>query len=144
MSQSSSVSSSSSAQPSVLPAWAAVADATAVALLIVAAIVAEWGGFRVWIDGTRIALTSPYRVIATAVLLLAVRHFIVRHPAIHIDFPQRLRRALRTASARAALVAVGGTRPAILFVAYFALASFGYVHEQPPVRFSEDELVNLQ
>ena len=144
MSQSSSVSSSPSTQSSVLPGWAAAADATAVALLVVAAIVAEWGGFRVWIDGTRVALTSPYRVIAASGLLLAVRHLIVRHPAIHVDFPQRLRRAMRTASARAALVAVVGTRPAILFVAYFALASFGYVHEQPPVRFSEDELVNLQ
>lgn len=127
-----------------LPRWAVTADAIVVALLAVAAIVAEWGGFRIWVGGTRIALTSPVRVLVVAVLVAGVRHALVRRPALHVDVPRRLRRGLSTPPARAALLGVLGTRPAILFVAYFAMQAFGYLHEQPPVRFSESEVINLQ
>ena len=137
-------SSPASAQSTVLPRWAAAADAIALALLVVAAIVAEWGGFRTWIGGYRVALTSPVRIVLAALVVGVARHVFVRTPAMHIDLPRRVRAGLASASARAALAGVFGTRPAILFVGYFALAAFGYVHEQPPVRFSEDELINLQ
>lgn len=128
----------------LMPRWVVVADAATLALLVVAAIVFEWGGFRAWIGGYRIALTSPIRIVLAAVALAVVRHVIVRTPAIHVDLPRRVRIAITSSSSRAALAGVFGTRPAILFVGYFALAAFGYVHEQPPVRFSEDELINLQ
>ena len=144
MSVPSAASSPASTESTALPRWAATADAVAVALLVVTAIVAEWGGFRTWIGGYRIALTSPIRLLVATLIVVVVRHAFIRTPAIHVDLPQRVRRGLASASARAALAGVFGTRPAILFVAYFALAAFGYVHEQPPVRFSEDELVNLQ
>src|SRR5581483_11281661 len=50
----------------------------------------------------------------------------------------------RLPQTRAAFVGLWGTRPAILAAGYFALAAFGYVHERPPVRFSDDEIVNFQ
>ena len=126
------------------PTWVTVADSVVVALVLVAAIVAEWGGFRTSIGSTRIAVTSPLRVLVVALVVFLVRHARVRQPAIHQVFPARVRQALSASSSRAALVAVLGTRPAILFVAFFAMQAFGYLREQPPVRFSENEVINLQ
>jgi len=128
----------------VVPAWVTTVDSVVLALVLIAIVVAEWGGFRTSIGNTRIAVTSPLRVLAVAVVLFVIRHAVMRTPAIHQVFPARLRRGLTAASSRAALVAVLGTRPAILFVAFFALQAFGYLHEQPPVRFSESEVINLQ
>ncbi|MFN7982891.1 MAG: mannosyltransferase family protein [Vicinamibacterales bacterium] len=135
---------STSSSSAVVPAWVTTADSIVVALLLVAVIVAEWGGFRTAFWSVRVAVTSPWRVLAVALVALGIRHALFRQPAIHQSFPTGLRRALSTASARASLIAVLGTRPAILFVAFFALQAFGYFHEQPPVRFSEDEVINLQ
>jgi hypothetical protein len=133
------------ADPSArLPWWARAADVLAVALLALSLIVAGWGGFRERIWDFRIALTSPYRLLLGALVVLLVRHVFAPAPRIYADLPRRLRRGVSTAPARSAIVAVVGTRPAILFVGYFALAAFGYVHERPPVRFSENEVVNLQ
>jgi len=127
-----------------LPAWARAADVLTVTLVVVALIVAEWGGFRARLGDFRIALTSPYRLLLGAIVAAIVRHLFAPAPPVYIDLPQRMLRGLRTSPARAALIGVLGTRPAIIFVGYFALAAFGYVHERPPVRFSEDEVVNLQ
>ncbi len=144
-----SVSHSPSAPPSpdayiAPPRWARAADTVCALLVVLALIVAEWGGFRERIGSVRIALTSPWRLIAAAILIGAVRHWLVRQPPMHVDLPRRLLRAARTTHARAAFVAVAGTRPAILIVGYFALAAFGYVNERPPVRFSDNEIINLQ
>jgi hypothetical protein len=124
--------------------WARAADVLAVTLIALSIIVAEWGGFRARFGDVRVALTSPYRLLAAALVVLIARHMARPTPRIWIDFPRRVVSALRTAPARAACLGVFGTRPAILFVGYFALAVFGYVHERPPVRFSDDEIINLQ
>ena len=91
----------------------------------------------------RIAVTSPWGLWVGAAGVALLRHALERRePA-----PLRWRRAIgrgRPAAVNAALVGVLGTRPAILFVGYFALAAFGYIHDRPPVRFSENEIINLQ
>jgi hypothetical protein len=120
------------------------ADAVVVALIVIAVIVAEWGGFRTWIGGMRVALTSPYRILAVALAVLVMRHALVRTPPIYVDIPRRIRRGAESVSARTAFAAVVGTRPAILFVGYLAVVMIGYRTEQPPLRFSDNELVNLQ
>lgn len=127
-----------------LPGWARAADVVCAILVPLSLVVGEWGGFRERIGSVRVAITSPYRLLILAVVVGAVRHWLAPRPPIYVDLPRRAARAVRTAHARAALVAALGTRPAILIVGYFALAAFGYVNERPPVRFADNEIINLQ
>jgi hypothetical protein len=124
--------------------WARLADVLTAGLFVLALVVFEWGGFRVRFGDTRLALTSSWRLLIAGALLSVVRHYFVRSPAVYVDLPLRISSGLRLPQSRAALVAVLGTRPAIIAAGYFALAAFGYVHERPPVRFSDDEIVNFQ
>jgi hypothetical protein len=124
--------------------WARLADVLALAAFALAFVVFEWGGFRVRFGETRLALTSSWRLLVGGVVLLVARYWFVREPRTYIDLPRRIWRGLRLTPSRASLVALLGTRPAIIAAGYFALAAFGYVHERPPVRFSDDEIVNFQ
>ncbi len=132
-----------SPDPTVLPRWARAADAITLLLIAAGVIVAIGGGFRERFGGVRIAVTSPWGLWVGAAGVALLRHALERRePA-----PLRWRRAIgrgRPAAVNAALVGVLGTRPAILFVGYFALVAFGYIHDRPPVRFSENEIINLQ
>jgi len=128
----------------VLPRWARVVDASCLFLLLLAIVVAEWGGFRERVGGIRIALTSPWRLLIAAVLLSVVRHVVAPRPAIWADLPKRVLTLLRARPARAAGSALIGTRPAILFVGYLAVVMIGYNHGRPPLRLSENEVANLQ
>ena len=128
----------------VLPRWARAVDAACLLLLLLAVVVAEWGGFRERVAGIRIALTSPYRLLIAAIVLSAVRHFLAPRPPVWADLPNRLLLLLRARPARAAGSALVGTRPAILFVGYLAVVMIGYNHGRPPLRLSENEVANLQ
>jgi hypothetical protein len=130
--------------PPVLPRWARAADLVCLALLALAIVVAEWGGFRERVAGVRIALTSPWRLVGLAALVTAVRHAIVSRPPIYADLPRRARTAWGRPSARAAWGALVATRPIILFVGYLAVVMVGYNHGRPPLRLSENEVANLQ
>jgi hypothetical protein len=131
-------------QSHVPPRWARAIDLACLVLLVLAVVVAEWGGFRERVGGIRLALTSPYRIAIVALMLAAVRHAVAPRPPIYADLPARVRRTLRSTPARAATSALLGTRPAILFVGYMAVVMFGYSHGQPPFRLSDNEVANLQ
>ena len=127
------------------PRWAQSLDLLCVVLLAVAAVVAGWGGFRERVNGVRVALTSPYRLLIAAAVLAAVRHAIVPRPAIVQDLPRRIRAAWRSPASAIARLAFIGTRPAILLVGYFAVITLGYSNNgRPPLRFAENEFLNLQ
>jgi hypothetical protein len=128
----------------VPPRWARAVDIVCLLLLVLAVIVAEWGGFRERIAGIRIALTSPYRLMIIAAVLTAVRHAIAPRPPIYADLSTRALAWLRAPAARAAWSPFIGTRPAILFVGYMAVVMLGYNHGRPPLRLSENEVANLQ
>ncbi|MGC4084852.1 MAG: mannosyltransferase family protein [Vicinamibacterales bacterium] len=115
------------------------------AILILAGVVAMWGGFRMRLGGVRLALTSPYRIVAVAILLAIVRHVVVRRPPIWADLPGRVKSSLNTPAARTAFGAVLGTRPVILFVGYMAVIVFGFgAGGRAPYRLADNEAANLQ
>ena len=111
---------------------------------MVSVIIAMSGGFRVRLGDTRIALTSPYRLLVWAVVLGVIRHVLSPNVPVYRDLPARLLRAWRTRPARAAAGAFLGTRPAILFVGYLAVFMFGYREGGAPWKIAENEFVNLQ
>ena len=111
---------------------------------MVSVIIAMSGGFRVRLGDTRIALTSPYRLLVWALLFGAVRQVLSPQAPIYRDLPARLMRMWRTRPARVATGAFLGTRPAILFVGYLAVFMFGYREGGAPWKIAENEFVNLQ
>jgi hypothetical protein len=127
-----------------LPRWARVADLLCVLLVVLAAIVAVSGGFRVHPLGVRIALTSPERPLVLAALIGVARHLVVRQPPIYRDLSAALAAAWRTAPVREATTALVGTRLSVLFVGYMAVFLFGYANGQAPFRVSPNEFLNLQ
>ena len=133
-----------SSSSDVLPRWARVFDAVCVALFVLAAIVSVSGGFRERFGDVRFALTSPWRIAAVGVLLGALRHWRVPSPAAWADLPSRLLTWIRSDAVAVAGRAFAGTRPVILFVGLMAVVMFGYKDNRPPMRFSENEVINLQ
>jgi hypothetical protein len=114
-----------------------------VALLLLSASVAVSGGFRVWVAGSRISVTSPERLLIAALLLTGLRHWYVRRPAL----PARLVRGARRGLASEALhavwpVAIAG-RAAVAAVGLLAVFIIGYPIGEPRFRVSPNELVNL-
>jgi hypothetical protein len=60
-----------------------VADVLFVCLVALALYVAIDGGFILWPDTIRLSVKSPWRVIAWAIGVLALRHAVVRRPPLH-------------------------------------------------------------
>ncbi len=131
------------AHSSSLPRWARVVDLLCFTILIVAAIVAVSGGFRLRIGTVRLALTSPLRLLLWAAVLGAVRHALVREPSA-FRFLWSLAARLNTAPLGAAAIVALGTRPVIFFVGYVSIYAFGFATgPRPPVRFFDNELLNM-
>jgi hypothetical protein len=127
----------------VSPALVWTGDALTLALLLLAGSVAISGGFRVWVGGWRVSVTSPERVLLAALLLTSLRHWFVRRPAL----PERLVEAARHAHGSEAVRAVWpvaiGSRAAVAVVGLLAVFLVGYPQGAPPFRVSKNELINL-
>ncbi len=113
-------------------------------LVITAVIVAAFGGFRLRLGSVRFALTSPYRLLLWAAVAAVVRHFTAPGAPIYRDLPSRLRVWWSAEPVRSARVVFVGTRPAILLAGYLAVFMIGYPRAEPPIRWFENEFLNLQ
>jgi hypothetical protein len=138
------ISQSSSPESIALPRWARLLDFLCLLIALVALIVAMSGGFRVRLGSLRIALTSPYRLLAAAVLMSIGRHLAFRGRPIYRDLPARVMTSWKTPDVSMAASALVGTRLAILFVGYLAVFMFGYRVGGAPWKIVENEFVNLQ
>lgn len=126
------------------PAWARLADALAILLLLLAGVVFAFGGYRERVFGLRIAITSPFRMLAWSAALVLVRHYMAPRRPLWADLVPRVRAALTTQEWRTALLASVATRPAILMVGYLAVFLVGFPPRQPAWRVSDNEFLNLQ
>jgi len=127
------------------PRWARFVDLLCLILLLVAVLVAAFGGFRMRMGSIRISLTTPERVVLLAFILGVIRHAIARQAPIYRDIPSRLMTAWRKPDVKVATTALVSTRAAVLFVGYMAVFLFGYSNDgRPPFRADENEALNLQ
>lgn len=127
-----------------LPAWARVTDVTAVLLLLLAASVFVFGGFRVSLPFTRLSVTDWLRPVVGALALVAARHYFVRTPS----FAQRVRagagRWWRSTDTRAVLPIVLGTRLGVLAVGFLAMVMIGYpAGFRPPIEIYQNDFLDL-
>jgi hypothetical protein len=127
----------------VLPRWAQAADVIAIVLAIAGFTVSVTGGFRLRLGEWRVALTTMSRPLLMAVLIVGVRHLLVREHPIYAHAVSLVREWRRSMALRAAASVFAGSRPAILFVGLLAVLTFGYPPGAPPWRDYDNELLNL-
>src|SRR6266508_6840227 len=109
-----------------LPAWARAADFATAGLALVAVTVAASGGFRTNIQGVRVALTTPYRVLAWAIGITVLRHAFTREHSMYRHLVERAAAWRNSIALRNALVVAIATRPVVWFVGYLAVIMFGF------------------
>jgi hypothetical protein len=129
--------------PSNLPWWARAADAATFLLVLLAIVLAWGGGFRTHLFGMRLAVTSPLRTLAFALLVGVLRHAVRPRPSVFRHVTAQLTGWGGREGVRAAAVVVAGTRPAILLVGLLAVGTFGYAGGRPPFRLFRGEVANL-
>jgi hypothetical protein len=126
-----------------LPTWAAVCDATALIALLVSASLFAGGGFRFWLGALRISMTSGTAPLAIGVVLLVIRHALVRRP----NLLDRMRGWVRVLSGserwRAARGPFLASRLAVPVIGLLAVYTVGYAPGAPPYRESDSEVANL-
>ena len=125
----------------VVPLWARVVDAICLVLVGLGVIVAISGGFRQSIAGIRLSVTSPLPLLLWAVGLAVIRHVAVPHRTIYRGFAAV--EWLRRPAVRIAATTTIATRLPILLVGYLAVSTFGYISRDLPLRFFDNELLNL-
>jgi Mannosyltransferase (PIG-V) len=126
------------------PRWVRGIDALCLALVVLSALVAMSGGFRIRLGPWRVAVTSPYSTLLWALALAIVRHVLAPATPVYRALPARLSAWWRQPSVHTAALVVAGTRPAILFVGYMAVLVIGYPPGPAPPMQVNNELVNLQ
>lgn len=122
--------------------WARMADTAAFILVAAALWIAIVGGGRYVVFGVGISFRSPLVFLYAAASVLLVRHLLWPRP----NALQRLRAASASILARAdlaaALRAFAATRPAVLFVGFFAVLTFG-LSDKAGFTPSREPLANL-
>ena len=125
------------------PVWARALDAVSLLLAFVAAIVAVSGGFRAHLAGARIAVTSPWPLLAWCAAVAVARHLAAPQQPLYREFPERIAAWSGAPAIRAAASAVISTRAVMLLVGYLAVFMFGFANGRAPLRHFNNELLNL-
>ncbi len=132
-----------SSDSSSLPAWARAADILALLLIGIGLLLAVFGGIRWRFLGVRLSLTEPWRVLIWALVILVVRHLLVRQQPIYRRLLDAARAGVRSSLFGVLWPIFVGTRLPILLVGYFAVVTIGYKVPEPPNRISSNEFLNL-
>lgn len=128
----------------VLPtSWIALVDASVVLVLLLALVVAIFGGFREYFAGLRISVRSADRLVLLAVLLTLVRHVLRPQPTMLASWWSAVARVRASEALAAAWPAFASTRTAVLLIGYLAVVTVGIVPGTERFRTSDNELENL-
>ena len=130
-------------QPQGPAGWVRFLDLLCLLIALAAMVVAMSGGFRLHFGDVRLAVTSPYRLLAVALALALVRQWAAPSTPVYRDLPRRLITWWQAPGVKPSAAVLVGTRPAVLFVGYLAVIMIGYPDGRVPQRLSQNELVNL-
>jgi hypothetical protein len=118
-------------------------DLGVIGLLVVAACVFVFGGFREFVGPVRISVRSADRLVVGAFLLTILRHFVQPKPSMLALLRDALSAARGSAAVVAAVPAFVATRAFVLLVGYLAVVTIGSVPGTERFRVTEDPLGNL-
>ncbi len=123
--------------------WIVLLDVALVvcAILLVSAIL--WGGLRVRFGDVRVTATSVWKLGGVALLLLVVRHWLLRTPSWFATVAGWASAVWRQEGVRRAWPWVVTTRLTVLLATYVAVVLIGYPSDRPPFRVAESEAGNL-
>jgi hypothetical protein len=126
-----------------LPLWVRIVDGLTVATAAIFLSNVLFDGVRLRFGDTRLTATGTVRTLVILLVLLAVRHWRVRTPAIWTRLANRAVSVWRSPTTATVVPAWAGSRFAVLFVGYLAVIFIGFPGGSPPFRISRNELVNL-
>jgi len=126
-----------------LPSWVRTVDVLTVGAAVVLISNVVFGGLRLRVGDSRLTATSAVRTLIVLLVLLGLRHWRVRQPAIWMRLADWARRSWASPTRGAVLSPFLGSRLAVLVVGYFAVIFIGFPGNGPPFRISRNELVNL-
>lgn len=112
-------------------------------LLVLAAVVFAFGGFREYIGGVRVSVRSVDRPVVLALLLAIARHFVQPVPSTLTVWRAAALRIRSSDAFRAAWPAFVATRVSVLLIGYLAVIMIGIVPGTERFRISDDALQNL-
>jgi hypothetical protein len=110
---------------SVVPRWARIADWAVVGLLVLAACVFIFGGFREYVAHVRISVRSSSRLLALAAVIAGLRHWVIRQPTIAATLRNAALILNSSAAWRAAWAPFLSTRVMVLLVGFLAVVTVG-------------------
>jgi len=124
------------------PLWARLADAIAVACLVLTVFVSLFGSFVVHLASIPVRVHAPERLLFIAAAVIAIRHAAHSVTPLH----RRLLRGLRS-SGEASAVSVArsalASRVAVLIAGYFAVVTIGFDPKMVGMQVSPDAAPNL-
>ena len=123
--------------------WVTVVDGVTVACALLAFLVVIGGGFRLWLGDVRVSVTSPARLLASALAVGLIRHVLVRRPSLLSRMKSAARRVSRSDEWRAVWLPFVVTRVMVLAVGLLAVYTVGFPAKDPPYRIATDEVTNL-
>jgi hypothetical protein len=112
-----------------LPKWATALDVIAVVMALVAVSVAISGGFRIWIFDFRLSVTDWLRPATWSLVLIAVRHAIIRAQPVHRRVLDGVRAWWTSPDTRVVLPIHFSTRFGVLLVGFLAVQLTGFPPE---------------
>ena len=124
------------------PLWARLADAIAVACLVLTVFVSLFGSFVVHLASIPVRVHAPERLLFIAAAVIAIRHAAHSVTPLH----RRLLRGLRS-SGEASAVSIArsalASRVAVLIAGYFAVVTIGFDPKMVGMQVSPDAAPNL-
>src|SRR5687767_8791544 len=124
------------------PSWIPLLDWSVVTLLILAAFVFLFGGFREYVGMVRISIRSADRIFVLAILLIVVRHTLTRSPAMTTTVGGTIRKAWASEERRAVWPAFVATRLGVIAVGYLAVVTIGFAPGTARFYVSQNALEN--
>jgi hypothetical protein len=126
-----------------LPRWARALDVIGVGLVLIALSALVTGGFRESLPFGRISITSPWRPLALAIVVMVVRHVLRPRPSLFSLGVAAMKAWHGSPETRVVLPLVLATRLGVFAVGFLALSLIGYAPGAPPWRIYPNDFLNL-
>lgn len=127
----------------VVPWWIRGLDVATVATALMLVSNVVFDGFRFRAGGIRITATSAWRIALLAIVLGGLRHALLRTPPVHQRVIDAVQRAWRSNTRAIILPPFIASRLMVLFVGLASVMIIGFAPNTPPIRISNNELINL-
>ena len=129
-----------------LPLWARAVDVLSLVFGLLALSILLFGGFRIWLFETRLSVTAWWRPALVALLLVALRHTVIRRAPLPGQVVASVGRWWRSPETQAVLPIHLATRLGVLAVGFLSVVLVGFPfsgEQSPPIQIYGNALLDL-